>query len=473
MRSGDAQAVSWRALLQGGNSVRLFIVCFGVWLHAADGLLVTTMIPKIVPDIGGARFVAWTVALYEIGSIAAGASVAVIAARTGLRRAMMVAAMIYAAGCVVSALAPNMGVMLAGRLAQGLGGGGLAALSFVSVSLLFPRVLMPRAIAAVSALWGVSAFVGPLIGGLFADAGLWRGGFWSFAAQAIVLAAAIGMTGALDQRQDVPAATRLPLWRLCVLSLGVLAVAAAGIAVSPLTTPLLVAVGLLLLVLFLRMDGRRTESRLLPRRTFDPRDGVGAALLMIVCFSVATVALTVYGPLVFTRLYGVSALTAGYIVALSAIGWSVTAVIVSGVRERFDGALILSGMGVLTISIAGFAIAVPNGLFWAVLVFATFEGVGFGMAWTFILRRVTALAEAGDVGRVAAAMPTLQRLGYALGAAYVGIIANAAGFADGATEATMRAVGFWIFAGSLPLAAVGLYAAWRFVSATRERLSPV
>ncbi len=182
----------WAALLSGASLARLVIVCFGVWLHAADSLLVATMMPKIVADIGGARFVAWTVALYEIGSVASGASAAVLAMRYGLRPAMTAAALVYLAGCAVSALAPTMGVMLAGRLAQGLGGGGLAALSFIAVSLLFQQKLMPRVIAAVSALWGIAAFVGPLVGGVFADLDLWRGGFWFFAAQALVLAVWIG-----------------------------------------------------------------------------------------------------------------------------------------------------------------------------------------------------------------------------------------------------------------------------------------
>ena len=68
------QPGSWRSCFSGGNLARLFIVCFGVWLHAADSLFVATMMPDIVADIGGARLVAWTVALYEVGSIAAGAS---------------------------------------------------------------------------------------------------------------------------------------------------------------------------------------------------------------------------------------------------------------------------------------------------------------------------------------------------------------------------------------------------------------
>jgi hypothetical protein len=72
------------------------------------------------------------------------------------------------------------------------------------------------------------------------------------------------------------------------------------------------------------------------------------------------------------------------------------------------------------------------------------------------------LAVAEEKDRLASAIPTVQRLGYAVGAAYIGIVANAAGFADHIGAETARAVGFWIFAGSLPLAGLGLAAAWAF-----------
>jgi MFS family permease len=464
MRTGEGESEGWRTLLGRGNLARLVIVCFGVWLHAADSLLVATMMPDIVADIGGARLVAWTVALYEIGSIGSGASAAVLAMRYGLRPAMTVAAVVYLAGCAVSALAPAMWVMLAGRLAQGLGGGGMAALAFIAISLLFSRRVMPRVMAAVSALWGIAAFIGPLVGGVFADLDLWRGGFWFFAAQALLLAVWIGVSRALRQPGGgVAAAARLPIWRLGVLSLGVLAIAAAGISIRPVATPLLIAVGLALLGLFLRMDGRREANRLLPRRPIDPRNGVGAALLMVLCFSAATIAFGVYGPLLLTALHEIPALVAGYMIAASSIGWSVMAIVVSGAKERYDGALILAGMSILTVSIVGLAFAVPHGSLLSVLVFALLEGGGFGLAWTFILRRVTMLAPSGETARAAAAMPTLQQIGYALGAAYVGIVANGAGFADRIARETAEVVGFWIFAASLPLALVGLFAAWRFV----------
>jgi MFS family permease len=473
MGKTESRPAGWGDLVRAGHSARLALLCFGVWLHAADGLLVATMIPGILNDIGGAALVAWVFALYELGSITAGAASALLGLRFGLRRVMTGAACVYLAGCVQSALAPDMAMMLGGRLAQGLGGGGLMALSLVAVSDLLPRPLIARSMASISLVWGASAFTGPLIGGIFADLGYWRGGFWFFAAQAGLLAVWLwfglrdreAAAGALSPPNLAPrnlAPRRLPLLRLALLALGVLAIAAAGIEVQPLRSPLLVLLGLALIGGFLRLDARRSADRLLPRRPFDPRRGSGAALLMIFCFSAATIGLGAYGPVLMTVLHGTSALTAGYIVALSSIGWSVMAVLTSSAGERHDARLVLAGMGLVTLSIAGFAVAVPSGPLWLIALLATLEGAGFGTAWTFILRRATLLVEADDKQRLAAAMTTVQRLGYAVGAGLVGIIANAAGFGDGLGPETAKGVGFWVFAGFLPLTALGLGAAIAF-----------
>jgi MFS family permease len=470
-KSGERLS-GWSDLVRNGHFARLGLICTGVWLHAADGLMVATLIPSILADIGGAELVAWTIALYEIGSIAAGAASALLSLRYGLQRVMTLAALLYGGGCIVSAVAPDMPVMLVGRLLQGLGGGGLVALAFVAVNRLFPREQMPRIMAVMSILWGASAFSGPLVGGVFAELRIWRGGFWFFAVQALALSVWI-FFGLRDQnRVERSDDGRIPVWRICVLALGVLVIAVAGIDVSPVRSPLLVMAGLAILALFLRMDGRRQGNRLLPVRPFDPRGGVGAALLMVFSFTAATIAVSAYGPVLMTILYGTSALVAGYILALSSIGWTVAAVATSGAPERLDRLLILLGMICLSVTIAGFMLAVPNGPLWLIAVLAFFEGVGFGMAWTFILRRATGLAVAEEKDRLASAIPTVQRLGYAVGAAYIGIVANAAGFADHIGAEAARSVGFWIFAGSLPLAGLGLAAAWAFTRPAAAAVAP-
>src|SRR5271166_298490 len=137
MRSGS----TWRDVAQTGLLGQFFLLCLGVWLHAADTLLAATIMPAAIGEIGGIAYVGWTIALYQIGSIVAGTASAALAQRHGLRPVLIGAAFIYASGCVAAALAPDMAAMLSGRLVQGIGGGMMVALSYVAIQQLFPEAL--------------------------------------------------------------------------------------------------------------------------------------------------------------------------------------------------------------------------------------------------------------------------------------------------------------------------------------------
>lgn len=454
--------VSWREFLTSSYAPSLALVCLAVWLHAADSLIVATMLPSIVSEVGGAGLVSWSVSLYEIASVVAGAASALMTIRYGLRSPMSLAAALFGLGCLLSAVSPSMTLILVGRCLQGLGGGGLVAMAFVAVGAIFPRRYTARALAVVSTFWGVSAFLGPLIGGFFVEYATWRWGFGFFAMQAFGLSVWIAM------RPDQAASRtteigKFPLRRLILLCLAVLMVSSGGVDVKPMQTSLLVATGLLCLIIFLRLDGRAGADRLLPFHPFGLRTPIGAALLMILCLSMATVALTAFGPLLTTAIHGISALTAGYIVACSSIGWTIAAVLVSGSPERLDRQMIAAGVTLVVMSVAGFLYAVPNGPVWLIAVFAAMDGAGFGLAWTFILRRTTSLAEPSEIQRISGAMPTIQRLGYALGAAYIGIVANAFGFVSMNSQQAASSIAKWIYLASLPFGLLALVAMFTLV----------
>lgn len=451
--------VSWREFLTAGYGASLALVCLGVWLHAADSLVVATMLPALVSDIGGAAHVSWTVSIYEIGSIVAGAGSALLTLRHGLRGPMSLAALSFALGCLISAVAPTMGWVLAGRALQGWGGGGLVAMAFVALGVIFPRRHAARALAVVSGFWGMSAFLGPLLGGLFVEHATWRWGFAFFAAQAAALALWIWLRKDVDlPRAGEGEAGRFPLFRLAVLCAAVLLISEAGVRVETLRSGALVLGGLACLAWFLWRDSRCDSDRLLPRAPVDPRHATGATMLMLLALSMATIPILAFGPLLMTAIHDVSALTAGYVIAASSIGWTLAAVSVSGAPERLDRLWIGTGMALTALSILGFAITVPAGPLWGIALCAGVEGAGFGLAWTFILRRATALAGPAEAPRVAGAMPTIQRLGYALGAAYVGIVANAAGFLQIESPGDAAQVARIVFLACLPLAVVGLAA---------------
>ena len=76
-----------------------------------------------------------------------------------------------AGGCVISALAPDVGTVPAGRLIQGLGSGWISGFAMVAIALLFPERHLARVFAAVTFIWGIATVLGPLFGGAVLEAG--------------------------------------------------------------------------------------------------------------------------------------------------------------------------------------------------------------------------------------------------------------------------------------------------------------
>jgi len=459
--TGAAVPLTWRAALAEGRWSILLLLCLGIWLHAADALVVATTMPAIVAEVGGLAWVGWSLALYEVGSIMAGALGGLAAARHGAGPALAVAAGIYALGCVASGLAPDMAWFLAGRTVQGFGGGAMVALCHVAVTRAFDESLWGRIYGVISAVWGVSALAGPLIGGLFAEAGLWRWAYFVFALQAVLvvlLAPALLRSGrqAEGRRgQGVP----VPWLALAALVPGILGIAAAGVVERTWLAGLLAVGGGLFLVLFFWLD-RRALGSLLPHRSLRaPHVAWGLVLVISIC--TANISFALYGPLLLERLHGIGPLGAGYLLSLESVAWSVAAILTA--RTRPEGEGILLKLGCLTIvgGVVLFAIGVPNGPVWLIGVAALVSGAGFGLFWSFLVRRVVAASRPQDRELAAGAVPTLQMLGYALGAASAGILANAMGFTAGAAQADVASVARWLFLAFLPLSALGLLAAWR------------
>lgn len=460
--------VRWSEITNQHYGWPLALICLGVSLHALDSLVVATMMPAIVGEIGGDHLISWNVSLYELGSIIASAACGLVTVRYGLRIPMCLTALVFAIGCVVSAMAPEMQVVLLGRFIQGLGGGGLLAFSFVASAVLFPRRLLARVMGAVSVFWGASAFAGPLLGGVFVEFSTWRISFMAFAVAAILLSLWIlARIGSSKSDTNRSALASFPVWRLVWLSTGVVAIGYGGVGISVATTPLFVVVGFLCIVQFLRLDGLKDADRMLPSKPLSLGNPVGAGLVMVLCFSSASIALSIYGALILSTLHGIPIITTGYIIATPAIGWSLASIIISGLPERYDARLIGFGMFLAIIGIAGFVYGVTYGPVWLIAGFGITEGTGFGIAWAFITRRMCKLVPRGEVERITSAIPTAQAIGYAVGASYLGIIANIAGFTQHGTSSDQSAATI-IFLGCVPIALLGLAATMRFVTVDIE-----
>ena len=452
----------WREILTREYLPQLLTLCLAIWLHAANSMLTATTLPEAVRDIGGLRLISWAFALYLMGSIVAATAISVCVAGYGLRRTMIASTLAYTLGCVVCASAPTMPVLLVGRMVQGLGGGALVALVYIAQDRFFPNRLVPRIVACLSVVWMASALSGPLIGGAFATAGLWRFAFWSFALQGLLLAAAVRPLLARARAEAAVQARPIPVLRLSFVAGAILSFSFAGVVASATAAAGLVLSGCACLVLFAVRDSAAGRTRLLPGHALDLAHPVGCGVVMTFVLSLCMMSFLVYGPILLIRLYQLTPLQAGLVVLTESLGWTAGAFFLSGLAPAQEGRLIRWGSGMLLASLAAQAWFVPHGPLWLVVASAFFGSAGFGMMWGYVIRLVVAHAGREDRDRAGALLPSAQQTGFALGAALAGIIANALGFEQMMRAEQYRTAAFWLFAGFVPPALLGNLIAWRF-----------
>src|SRR6059058_1948035 len=108
----------------------------------------------------------------------------------GRKRCFMVGLAVYGVGAVLSAISPGLGVLILGNsILEGVGTALLIPPVYILTTLLFTEVTSrARAFGAISAMGGVGAAAGPLIGGLITSAISWRA---AFVFQALVILAIV------------------------------------------------------------------------------------------------------------------------------------------------------------------------------------------------------------------------------------------------------------------------------------------
>ncbi|MBW0016572.1 MAG: MFS transporter [Mycobacterium sp.] len=462
---------SWRQLLGPylGASV---VLAGGVGLYATNEFLTVSLLPSTIAEIGGARLYAWVVTLYLVGSVVAAAVVSSLLLRIGARASFLTGLAVFGVASLVCAVAPNMEVLIAGRALQGVAGGLLAGLGYALINTALPRSLWTRGSALVSAMWGVATVVGPAMGGLFAQFGLWRLAFAAMAILTALMAILVPIVlsahraGPVGEASTRPA-LKVPGWSLVLMGGAAIAVSVAQLPHNVVATGGLLAAGLLLIGVFVVVD-RRSRVAVLPPSVF----GSGPLKWIYLSMAVLMMAVMVdtYVPLFGQRLGHLSPVAAGFLGAALAVGWTVSEIVSAAVNDsRVIGRMLLaaplvmaSGLGMVALTQRADA---PIGvvLIWAVALLVA--GIGIGMAWPHLSMRAMDCVEAPtESGTAAAAINIVQLISAAFGAGLAGVVVNG-------TEHGDLPAARWLYAVFAALAAVGVLAAPNAIGRTPRKWS--
>jgi MFS family permease len=425
-QSAAQTQIRWRDLLLGPKKAAVWTICLGIALHAFNWFVINTVTPSAVLELGGAQLLSWVTAFYLVFSIVGSSGAAFLKARLGLRAVLIGSSLIAIAGSLIIAAAPNMEVLLAGRVVQGFAEGIIMALCYVIAADAVGEEALPPLFGLLAVVWALATIGGPILGGILAH--LWS---WRVAAAALaplgILFLVLALAVLPARPKNAERVRGWPLLRLIFLTGGSLAVCVASESKTPLLASLVVVGALGALWIGLRLD-RRARSPLFPAQLLSARPASSLGLWIIGLMPLAEASVFLFIPYVGQVHMGLTVMQAGQIASITALGWSFSAMLVARMGEKQATRLIVVGPILLTFGMFLLAWAVDSQSLVVTSIALALCGIGFGISNGFICQRTIGASGSGERDVTSGAIPTFEGLGAALGAAFAGIIATSAGF---------------------------------------------
>jgi MFS family permease len=355
----------------------------------------------------------------------------------GRKPLMLFGIALFLIGSILCGLAWSMPALIVFRAVQGLGAGAVQPMSITIAGDIYTVAERAKAQGYIASVWAVSSVVGPTLGGLFSQLGIWRWIFFVNVPVCLVAGTLIWRSfhEKIEKRKhsvDYAGSVLLTV-SMTLLILGVLEGGQAW-AWGSLTSVLVFGVGAVLLAGFVVVQRRAAEpvlplwvlSRRLLLTTSLISLGVGAILI----------GLTSFVPTYLVNSIGSSPLVAGLAVAALTLGWPIAATLSGrllylrfGFRPTVLVGLCFAVAGAGSLALAGHRPAV------AVVAASCFViGLGMGLVASPSLIAAQASVEWADRGVVTGTNMFARSIGSAVGAAIFGAVANHVVSASGRPE---------------------------------------
>lgn len=146
-------------------------------LSALNASTVSTALTTIVGDLGGIRAYTWVTTSYMLTTTAATPLFGKFSDLYGRKKLTQFAIIVFFIGSILCAIAPSMTMLVAARAIQGIGSGGIQAMSFVVIADIVSPRERGKYVGAFTSIWALTSVAGPLVGGVIVDNASWR---WIF-----------------------------------------------------------------------------------------------------------------------------------------------------------------------------------------------------------------------------------------------------------------------------------------------------
>jgi EmrB/QacA subfamily drug resistance transporter len=453
----------------------LIITSVAGFMAALDNLVVTTALPSIRKDLGGALSdLEWTVNAYTLTFAVLLMFGAALGDRFGRRRLFVTGLTIFTAASAAAALAPTITTLIAFRAVQGVGAAIMMPLTLTLLTAAVPAERRGTAYGIWGAVNGLAIASGPLIGGTLTEHISWQWIFWLN----VPLGIALIPLARLRLKESTAPGAQLDPRGTALISLGLFGIVYALVnATSKGWTSAPVLGGLLggavLVAAFIR-HGTTAEHAMLPMRLFRSRG-----------FS----AINAASMLMFTGMFGSIFLLSQFLqnvvgytpteAGLRMLPWTgmpmIVAPIAGFLSDRIGGRpVVAAGLALQAIGLGWFATVIsPDVSYLAQLPALIISGTGMALFVAPATALVMGSVRGSEQGVASGANNALREVGGALGIAVLGSIFSARGgygspaaFVDGLTPA------LWVGAAVLTAATAAALLIPRRTAPPAEEVAP-
>ncbi|KAH7418703.1 major facilitator superfamily domain-containing protein [Cadophora sp. MPI-SDFR-AT-0126] len=164
----------WRFYGTFGTLALLNLIC------AIDATILSVALPIIATDLKGTTAIQafWVGTSFLLCSTVIQPSWASLSHISGRKPVLLAALLLFTLGTIIASVADNVALLLVGRCVQGIGGGGLVALTYVVITDMVTLRERGKYMSVISLQWAIGSVIGPVIGGAFAEKATWRWIFW-------------------------------------------------------------------------------------------------------------------------------------------------------------------------------------------------------------------------------------------------------------------------------------------------------
>jgi fucose permease len=159
------------------TTIIMLSLCASVFLAALDTTIITTALPTISEYFHSNAGYTWIGSAYLLANAASTPSWGKFSDIWGRKPVLLVAAAIFFIGSLLAGVSVSIGMLIAARAIQGIGGGGLIILVNICISDLFSMRNRGTYFGVIGMVWAFASAVGPILGGVFTEKVSWR---WCF-----------------------------------------------------------------------------------------------------------------------------------------------------------------------------------------------------------------------------------------------------------------------------------------------------